>query len=52
MSKQKIQLKLGQNPNPRVHHVLFAENTPFKFKVVKNKLQYQRKPKHKGADYE
>jgi hypothetical protein len=34
----------------RMHKVLFAENTPFKPKVVKNKTTYTRKSKHKNQD--
>jgi len=34
----------------RAHFVLFAENTPFKPKVVKSKKEYTRKQKHKGRD--
>lgn len=30
----------------RAHYVLFADNTPFKPKSVKNKTRYSRKPKH------
>ena len=34
----------------RAHFVLFHKDSPFKQKVVKNKLAYKRKPKHKGRD--
>jgi len=34
----------------RAHFVLFAENTPFKPKVVKSKKTFKRNPKHKGRD--
>jgi hypothetical protein len=34
----------------RMHKVLFAEDTPFKPKVVKNKTTYTRKSKHKNQD--
>jgi len=30
----------------RAHYALFAEDSPFKPKVVKCKNQYRRKPKH------
>jgi hypothetical protein len=36
-------------PTPRTHYMLFCENTPFKQKVVKSKVKYQRNAKHKGA---
>jgi hypothetical protein len=32
----------------RAHYVLFHKDSPFKQKVVRNKLAYIRKPKHKG----
>jgi len=34
----------------RAHFVLFHKDSPFKQKVVQNKLAYKRKPKHKGRD--
>jgi len=34
----------------RAHFVLFHKDSPFKQKVVKNKLAYNRKPKHKGRE--
>ena len=34
----------------REHYVLFCQNTPFKQKVVKSKLTYTRKAKHKGRE--
>lgn len=34
----------------RAHQILFAENTPFTPKVVKNKTTYNRKSKHKNKD--
>ena len=48
--EQKIVVNLQQNPNPRAHRLLFINNTPFKPKVVQNKLQYQRHNKHRGRD--
>ena len=33
-------------PKHRAHRVLFSNDTPFKPKVVKSKMDYQRKPKH------
>lgn len=38
-----------QHPNPRAHFLLFKNNTPFKPKVVQNKLRYQRHRKHKNS---
>lgn len=32
----------------RAHIVLFCKDTPFKPKVVKSKVAYTRKSKHKG----
>ena len=46
----KIVIKIPKKH--REHFVLFAQNTPFKQKVVESKLAYKRKPKHKGRDYE
>jgi hypothetical protein len=34
----------------REHFVLFAQNTPFKQKVVESKIKYKRNPKHKGRE--
>ena len=47
-SKVKIIIKLPKKH--REHFVLFAENTPFKPKVVQSKKQFKRNPKHKGRD--
>lgn len=47
MKKQTISFKIPQVKH-RAHFVLFAENSPFKMKVVKRKDLYQRKPKHVG----
>lgn len=55
MKREIISFKIDK-PKHRAHRVLFDENTPFKPKVVKSKIQYQRKPKHRkdntnGSDY-
>jgi hypothetical protein len=42
----KITVKIPKKH--REHFVLFAQNTPFKQKVVESKIKYTRKPKHKG----
>ena len=42
----KITIKIPKKH--REHFVLFAQNTPFKQKVVESKIKYQRNPKHKG----
>ena len=34
----------------REHFVLFAQNTPFKQKVVESKKKFKRNPKHKGRE--
>jgi hypothetical protein len=34
-------------PKKRVHYALFAEDSPFKPKVVESKKAYKRKPKHR-----
>lgn len=47
MNKQVFTFKVGK-PKHRAHFVLFAEDSPFKPKVVKRKDLYQRKPKHIG----
>lgn len=44
----RINVKLGQNPNPRAHLVLFAKNSPFKPKKVESKNVYQRQSKHRN----
>ena len=49
MKKETISFKVGR-PKHRVHYVLFAENTPFKPKVVKRKDGYKRKPKYAHRD--
>jgi hypothetical protein len=46
----KIIIKV--KPKHREHFVLFAQNTPFKQKVVESKVLYRRNKKHKGRDYE
>jgi hypothetical protein len=51
MKREIISFKI-EKPKHRAHRVLFDEGTPFKPKVVKSKLQYQRKPKHRKADYD
>lgn len=35
---------------PRTAYVLFANNTPFKPKIVRDKTKYTRKVKHKNAN--
>jgi hypothetical protein len=48
--KQELIVVAGkQHPNPRAHFLLFKSNTPFKPKVVQNKLRYQRQTKHKNS---
>jgi hypothetical protein len=42
----KITIKIPKKH--REHFVLFAQNTPFKQKVVESKIKYKRQPKHKG----
>ena len=44
----KIVIKVSKKH--REHFVLFAQNTPFKQKVVASKIKYKRNPKHKGRD--
>lgn len=44
---RKLRIKVKQNPNPRVHKILFDPEANFKPKRVKLKNTYNRKPKHK-----
>jgi hypothetical protein len=44
----KIVIKIPKKH--REHFVLFAQNTPFKQKVVESKIKYKRQPKHKGRE--
>ncbi len=44
----KITIKIAKKH--REHFVLFAQNTPFKQKVVASKVKFKRNPKHKGRD--
>jgi len=44
----KIVIKIPKKH--REHFVLYAQNTPFKQKVVESKIKYKRQPKHKGRD--
>jgi len=44
----KITIKIPKKH--REHFVLFAQNTPFKQKVVESKIKYKRNPKHKGRE--
>jgi len=48
--KKQILSFIVQAPKTRAHYALFAENTPFKPKVVAPKNKYQRKPKHCKTD--
>jgi hypothetical protein len=48
MKTQKITIKLPKSVAKRIHFVLFAENTPFKPKVVESKKAHTRKPKHRA----
>ena len=45
MSKRKLSL-----PKPRVHRVLFADNSPFKPKRERVRVAYQRHSKHRAID--
>jgi hypothetical protein len=47
-SNVKITIKIPKKH--REHFVLFAQNTPFKQKVVESKIKYKRQPKHKGRE--
>ena len=51
MKREIISFKI-EKPKHRVHRVLFTDNTPFKPKVVKSKVSYQRKPKHCKGNYD
>ena len=44
----KIIIKVSKKH--REHFVLFAQNTPFKQKVVESKIKYKRNPKHRGRE--
>jgi len=39
--------KKKKAPKTRAHMVLFAENSPFRAKVYKDKTKYKRKSKYK-----
>lgn len=45
MKREILSFKLEPMKH-RAHRVLFDDNTPFKPKVVKSKVQYRRKEKH------
>jgi len=49
MKKQVLSFTV-EKPKVRAHFALFAENTPFKPKVVAVKNKYQRKSKHGNKD--
>lgn len=36
----------------RTHKVLFTNDSPFKQKIVKSKMEYQRRTKHQTRDYD
>lgn len=38
-----------KHPNPRIHWLLFKNNSPFKPKQEKNRLLYQRHNKHRKS---
>ena len=46
----KITIKIPKKH--REHFILFAQNTPFKQKVVESKVKYRRQPKHKGQQHD
>jgi len=45
MKREILSFKLEPMKH-RAHRVLFDDNTPFKPKVAKSKVQYRRKDKH------
>ena len=49
MKKQVISFKIPKI-NTRQHYVLFAEDSPYKPKVVNPKTAYKRKPKFVNKD--
>ena len=51
MKKNTIQFELPKR-RTRAHFVLFAENSPFKQKVVESKRSYRRAPKHRNQPLE
>jgi len=42
---------MKQPRKPRTAYVLFAKDTPFKPKVVRDRKKYSRKVKHKNAQH-
>ena len=36
----------------RTHRVLFTNDSPFKQKIVRSKMEYQRRSKHQTRDYD
>jgi hypothetical protein len=42
---------MRKQKKPRTAYVLFAKDTPFKPKVVRDKTKYTRKVKHKNERY-
>ena len=49
LAMKKITIHIPQDHSrTRAHLVLFTKDSPFKPKVVKSRMQYQRNPKHKG----
>ena len=41
--------QMKQPRKPRTAYILFAKDTPFKPKVIRNRKKYSRKVKHKNA---
>jgi hypothetical protein len=51
MKKQVLSFTL-QAPKHRAHRVLFDRELPFQPKVVRSKVEYKRRPKHRHSDAE
>ena len=41
-------MKMYKNPNPRIHYILFQNNSPFRARTVENKQVFKRHEKHRN----
>ena len=46
--KKTMQMRMLKSPNPRIHFMLFQNNSPFRARTVENKKQFQRHEKHRN----
>lgn len=45
---KKMQMRMLKSPNPRIHFMLFQNNSPFRARTVENKKLFKRQEKHRN----